>query len=78
MVSLGKCKQRLIAKAKNEKTQLQITRTEAVKRVYKELSENPSSISAKNMISLFGLTAEELSEAGITYEILRSLDGFII
>ena len=74
---LGKCKQRLFARAKNEKIQLQLTREEAKRYVLKELNINPSSIAAKKIISLFGLRAEELSEIGVTYEILRSLDGLI-
>ena len=74
---MGKCKQRLFARAKNEKVQLQITREEAINLVLAELHEYPSSISAKKMISLFGIKAEELSEAGLNYEILRALDGLI-
>ena len=56
----------------------QITRTDALKTVMQEMSRNPASISAKKMIGLFGLTAEELSESGMTYEVLRSLDGILI
>jgi hypothetical protein len=74
---LGKCKKRLIARARNSKSQMQISREDALNQVYKELDQDPSSITAKNLISLFGLSAEELSEAGVTYEILRSLDGLI-
>jgi len=74
---LGKCKKRLSARARNEKHQLLISRKEALDLVSEELTQDPSSISAKKMISLFGLSAEELSEAGVTYEILRSLDGLI-
>ena len=77
VTGLGKCKQRLRARAKNEKYQLQITRTEALNLVYQELSTNPASISAKKLISLFGLSAEEMAEVGVTYEVLRSLDGLI-
>jgi hypothetical protein len=74
---LGKSKQRLRARARNEKTQLMITREEALKTVCENLIDDASSISARKLISLFGLTAEELAEAGVTYEILRSLDGLI-
>ena len=77
MFGLGKCKKRLSARARNEKHQLLISRKEALDLVSEELTQDPSSISAKKMISLFGLSAEELSEAGVTYEILRSLDGLI-
>ncbi len=74
---MGKSKQRIIAKAKNDKNQLQITRTQAIEMAYAELCKNPSSNDAKKLISLFGLSAEELSEKGLTYEVLRALDGII-
>jgi len=74
---MGKCKKRLSARARNEKNQLHLSRQEAVNFVCHELGQNPSSIPAKNMITLFGLSAEELAESGVTYEILRSLDGLI-
>ncbi len=74
---MGKSKQRIIAKAKNDKNQLQITRTQAIEMAYAKLSKNPSSTDAKKLISLFGLSAEELSEKGLTYEVLRALDGII-
>lgn len=74
---MGKCKQRLIAKAKNSKSQLNCTRKEALANITESLLHNPASDSAKSMITLFGFTAEELSEAGVSYEILRSLDFLI-
>lgn len=74
---MGKCKKRMDAKARNTKFQMQITRKEALNQVQKELDNDPASISAKKMISLFGLSAEELSEAGVNYEVLRALDGLI-
>lgn len=73
---MGKCKQRLIARAKNDKFQINITKDEALRLTVKSLSKNPASPNAKNMITLFGFTAEELAEAGLSYEILRSLDFF--
>ena len=77
MTGLGKCKQRLLAKAKNNKAPLNYTRQKALADVIEELTHNPSSNSAKKMITLFGFSAEELSEAGLTYEVLRSLDCII-
>lgn len=74
---MGKSKQRLWAKAKNQKYPLDMSRDGAIEAVYEELSVNPTSIKAKQLISLFGLKAEELAEVGITYEVLRSLDGII-
>ena len=70
---MGKSKQRIIARAKNDKTQLNFTRQNALAMVIEDLANDPASISAKNMITLFGLKAEELSEAGLSYEVLRSL-----
>ena len=74
---MGKCKQRLIARAKKDKFPINFTRKEALDFVIGDLSNNPASIPAKNMITLFGFTAEELSEAGLTYEVLRSIDCLI-
>lgn len=74
---MGKCKQRLRARARNQKYQLRITRQEALNLASQELYTDPSSPAARKLITLFGLKAEELSEAGVTYEVLRSLDGLI-
>lgn len=74
---LGKCKQRQMAQARHQKFELHMTRKEALEAVQKEFETNPASTNARNIISLFGLTAEELSEVGVTYEILRSMDGLI-
>jgi len=74
---VGKCKRRSISKAKNYSFKTQLTRNEALKAVIDEIYKNPSSVYAKELISLFGLTAEELSESGVSYEILRSLDSVL-
>jgi len=74
---LGKCKKRLIARAKHEESQFQMTRGQALDFVQQTLKKNPSSIPARKIILLFGLSAEELSESGVNYEILRSLDSFL-
>lgn len=75
---MGKSKRRLLSRAKTDMlSYLQLTRTDAVKSVMDEIGKNPASNSARKIISLFGLTAEELSESGMTYEVLRSLDGIL-
>ncbi len=74
---MGKSKRRILSRAKNDKNLFKLTREEAIKIVFGEITKNTASIEAKNIISLFGLTAEELAEAGISYEVLRSLDGLI-
>ena len=56
---------------------MQLTRKDAINVVMEEFDKNSTSGLAKNLISLFGLTAEELSESGMSYEVLRSLDGII-
>ena len=71
---MGKCKQRSILRAKKSNFDFSYTRQEALKIVIKEIEKDPTSFYAISLISLFGLTAEELSESGITYEVLRSLD----
>ena len=74
---MGKCKKRTLSRTKDSSFRLQFTRQEAVRTVIKEIGNNPTSIYAKEIISLFGITAEELSESGMTYEILRSLDSVL-
>ncbi len=74
---MGKCKRRVLARAKSDMFNLQLSRKEAVESVMEKIRKNPASRSAKKLISLFGLTAEELSESGMTYEVLRSLDGIL-
>lgn len=51
-----------------------MTRESAVSKVYDMLSDskNKNRMEADNLITLFGLTAEELSEAGVCYEDLLS------
>ncbi|OGI01131.1 MAG: hypothetical protein A2Y25_10055 [Candidatus Melainabacteria bacterium GWF2_37_15] len=74
---MGKCKRRSLLRARSDVFSTQLTRTDALNVVMQEMAKNPASIPAKKMIGLFGLTAEELSESGMTYEVLRSLDGIL-
>ncbi len=74
---MGKCKRRSISKAKNQSFRIQFTRHEAVNTVVREVDRNPASTYARELISLFGLSAEELSESGVSYEVLRSLDSVL-
>ena len=56
-----------------------MTREEAINNIFKAFSNksNPEYDDAKNMITLFGITAEELSEAGLSYENLRALENLM-
>lgn len=56
---------------------MEMTRQQAIEKVFIELCQNPASVTAKKIITLFGLRAEELSEKGVNYEILRALDNII-
>ncbi len=72
---MGKCKKRTLY---NKNSSYFMTREAAVNdilKMYKEKSPNYNK--AIETISLFGITAEELSEAGLPYEILKSLSGHI-
>lgn len=71
---MGKSKKRIIARAKHDKNPFDMTRIDAVKAVCETLLEDVSNIEAKKLITLFGLTADELAEGGLSYESLRSLD----
>ncbi len=74
---MGKCKKRTLHKAT---TSYFMTRETAVNNVFKIFNENKKKIDLKlamDTISLFGLSAEELSEAGVSYENLRALGSAI-
>ena len=73
---MGKCKRRLINAAKNN-SDFSITREDAIKKVCEELTNNFSDKNAINLITMFGLTAEELAEAGMDYETLKVLGKII-
>ncbi|MCX4275073.1 MAG: hypothetical protein OSJ27_04730 [Candidatus Gastranaerophilales bacterium] len=70
---MGKAKKRILHKTNSS---LFMTRESAVSKVFNILnSKNNSRVEADNLITLFGLTAEELSEAGVSYEDLLSFSG---
>lgn len=49
------------------------SRQKAIELVIKKIKENNLDNESKDIISLFGITAEELAEAGATYEDLLAL-----
>ncbi len=73
---MGKCKKRTIHKTNNS---YYITREEAISNIYKILNTktSPNYSTALDLISLFGISAEELSEAGLSYENLKALGSSI-
>ena len=75
---MGKSKQRILSGIKRNNTDLKITRSQAIQMVVAEIYDNPDSLHAKELISLFGLSADELGEAGLDYEHLCSLGRAIV
>lgn len=73
---MGKCKKRTLYKSNSSYF---MTREEAVNNVFKIFNEETSLKykEAVDIISLFGISSEELSEAGLSYENLRALETMI-
>lgn len=70
---MGKAKKRILHKTNSN---MFMTREGAVSRVFDFLSDKDmkSREKADDLITLFGLTIEELSEAGVCYEDLVSVE----
>lgn len=75
---MGKCKQRIYARIKTCDSSYTMSRIQAVDTVTRELEIDPNSYSARDLISLFGISEEELLENGVTYEILKTLNVLMI
>lgn len=73
---MGKSKKRIFNKHKNANGS-SIKREDAVKSILKSIKNNILDVETKNLISLFGISAEELAEAGATYEELKALKSLI-
>ena len=81
---MGKCKRRTLHKTST--TSYFMTRETAVNNVFRIFNEKFKESSKKknndikvamDTISLFGISAEELSEAGLSYENLKALGSAI-
>lgn len=72
---MGKSKTRIFRKGKNDLI-LKMSRTEAILEAAKFLNEN-NNIEAHNLITMFGLNAEELLEAGASYESVTSIKNLL-
>ena len=71
---MGKSKKRIIYKGKNFQL-TNLTREEAVKTAVEYLNSN--SKEAYSLITLFGLTAEEILEAGASYEAVKGMESLL-
>ncbi len=70
---MGKAKKRNLALKSNNKIS-NITRESAIEQIVENIQNR---IDAINLITLFGISAEELLEAGATYEDVISFGGII-
>mgnify|MGYP004566333391 FL=1 len=71
---MGKSKKRLIYKGKND-TFTSLSRTDAVNKVVELLKIGDKE--AYSLITLFGVTAEEVLEAGASYEVVKGMENFL-
>ena len=71
---MGKSKKRIINKGKNKQF-ANLTRQEAVQTVAKLLKSDCKE--AYSLITLFGLTAEEILEAGASYEDVKGMENLL-
>ena len=70
---MGKAKKRSLALKSNNKIS-NLTRESAIEQIVENIQNR---IDAINLITLFGISAEELLEAGATYEDVISFGGII-
>ena len=70
---MGKSKRRILSQGVNNKFQY-MTRESALNSVIKNIDNKREVI---NTITLFGFTAEEMLEAGATYEDVIALGGYV-
>ena len=73
---MGKSKKRSFNKAR-EKDITSVKRADAVTDIINSIRNNSLDSDIKNLISLFGITSEELTEAGATYEELSAVKHLI-
>lgn len=71
---MGKAKKRSLHLGINDRV-TNLSRTDAVKIVASEIKNNPEEV--YGLITLFGLTAEELLEAGASYEVVMGVKGLL-
>lgn len=71
---MGKSKKRIIHKGKNDQFD-SISRSDAVKNVVELLNNGDKK--AYSLITLFGMTAEEVLEAGASYEVVKGAESIL-
>lgn len=71
---MGKSKKRIIYRGKNEQL-TNLSRSEAVRQAAELLNNGDKE--AYSLITLFGMTAEEILEAGTSYEIVKGIENIL-
>lgn len=72
---MGKSKKRIIYRGKNQQF-TNLSRKDAVEMAVNLL--NSSTKEAYSLITLFGLTAEEMLEAGASYEAVKGVENLLL
>ncbi len=73
---MGKSKKRILHQGRNNQI-TKLTREDALGEVVKACNKKRVDEEAKNLISLFGFSAEELLESGARYEDVLGLKGIL-
>ena len=73
---MGKSKKRNLSKI-TEKNTVRIKRNEAINQIISDIRNNTISDNTIKYICLFGITTEELSEAGVAYEELSAIKHYL-
>lgn len=73
---MGKSKKRILHQGRNNQI-TNLTREDALKKVVKAFDAKKIDDGMKDLISLFGFSAEELLEAGARYEDVLGLKGLL-
>ena len=73
---MSKAKKRIFNRSKDLLT-INCSRNDAVKYVTSCIKSKHFDKDAKNMISLFGITGEELAEAGLNWEELKAVSSYL-
>ena len=73
---MSKSKKRILHRNKDN-TPLSCSRKEAVKAVTDSIRACKFDKNAKNLLSLFGISGEELSEAGLSWEELAAVSSYL-
>ena len=73
---MSKSKKRILHRNK-EAMPLSCSRKEAIEVVSTSIKNRKFDINAKNLLSLFGISGEELSEAGLNWEELNAVSQYL-